>query len=608
MHILLIHQAFVSPQQAGGTRHYDLSRYLAQSGHKVTILGSEVSYLTGAAECGHSKWTEKVQTMDGISIWRCYTLPTIHRSFVHRAFGFLSFMVSSLLAGLKVGSVDVIWGTSPPIFQGLTALVLARVKRVPLLFEVRDLWPNFAIDLGVLRQPLLIKLSRAMERLLYRKADRIVVNSPGFLPHLRNCGVEDCRIATVVNGVNVAHFDPKNRGDTQRREWGLEGKFIALYAGAHGLANDLRTLLEAAAILKGKSTIHFVLVGDGKEKPNLIRWVESRSLPNVLFLTAQPKDRMPEILAASNVCIAILKNIPGFTTTFPNKVFDYMAAGRPTILAIDGVIRQVIESADGGMFSPPGDPQSLAEAVLMLSRNASLRERQGQNARTYAVAHFDRKQQAKDLELVLDQLRFRQPYRGKRVLDLLLSVAALIVLLPIVALVGILVRIKLGSPVIFRQQRPGWHGRPFRVLKFRTMTNSSGPDGVLLPDAERLSAFGKFLRSTSLDELPELINVLRGEMSLVGPRPLLMQYLNRYTPEQKRRHEARPGITGWTQINGRNDLTWPQKFTLDVWYVDHQSLWLDLKVLWLTASKVLKREGINQPGNATAEEFMGNDG
>ena len=166
-------------------------------------------------------------------------------------------------------------------------------------------------------------------------------------------------------------------------------------------------------------------------------------------------------------------------------------------------------------------------------------------------------------------------------------------------------RLKLGSPVLFRQRRPGLHGKPFTIYKFRTMTDARDAQGKLLPDAERLTPFGRFLRSASLDELPELFNVLKGDMSLVGPRPLLMQYLDRYTPEQMRRHEVKPGITGWAQVNGRNAITWEQKFALDVWYVDNKSLGLDGKIILLTLWKILKREGISQPGQATMEEFMG---
>ena len=165
---------------------------------------------------------------------------------------------------------------------------------------------------------------------------------------------------------------------------------------------------------------------------------------------------------------------------------------------------------------------------------------------------------------------------------------------------------RIGAPVFFRQQRPGLHGQPFQMVKFRTMTDARGPDGALLPDAERLTPFGRFLRSASLDELPELWNVLRGDMSLVGPRPLLMEYLPLYTPEQARRHAVRPGITGWAQVNGRNALSWEEKFALDVWYVDHQSLALDIRILWLTARKVLAREGISAAGEATMGKFTGN--
>lgn len=194
----------------------------------------------------------------------------------------------------------------------------------------------------------------------------------------------------------------------------------------------------------------------------------------------------------------------------------------------------------------------------------------------------------------------------KRFFDVLLAILALLVFsIPLLALVW-QVRRKLGFPVFFRQTRPGLAGRPFNMVKFRSMTDACGADGQLLPDADRLTPFGRFLRSSSLDELPELWNVLKGDMSLVGPRPLLMEYLPLYSANQARRHEMRPGITGWAQVNGRNALSWEEKFKLDVWYVDHQSLWLDIKILWLTVRKVLVREGISAAGEATMNKFEGN--
>lgn len=193
----------------------------------------------------------------------------------------------------------------------------------------------------------------------------------------------------------------------------------------------------------------------------------------------------------------------------------------------------------------------------------------------------------------------------KRTFDLVVSISAFIVLLPVLLIIGWLIHSKMGGNVIFMQRRPGLHGKPFNIIKFKTMNDAKDEKGRLLPDSERLTGLGKILRSTSLDELPELINVIFGDMSLVGPRPLLMQYLQRYSSEQARRHEVRPGITGWAQVNGRNAISWEDKFKLDVWYVDNHNLLLDLKILFMTVAKVFKRDGISQPGEATAKEFMG---
>ena len=193
----------------------------------------------------------------------------------------------------------------------------------------------------------------------------------------------------------------------------------------------------------------------------------------------------------------------------------------------------------------------------------------------------------------------------KRLIDLIFALLAIIFLFPFFAIITIFTYFFNGNPIFYRQKRPGLEGKPFTIIKFRTMANAFDAHGNPLPDEERLTRLGRLLRSTSLDELPELINVIRGDMSIVGPRPLLMQYLDRYSPEQARRHEVRPGLTGWAQVNGRNAITWEEKFALDVWYVDHKSLSLDLKIIGMTAWKVLRREGISQEGQATMEEFLG---
>ena len=198
-----------------------------------------------------------------------------------------------------------------------------------------------------------------------------------------------------------------------------------------------------------------------------------------------------------------------------------------------------------------------------------------------------------------------RPAPLKRLIDIVASAGGLVVLSPVLLVLWLLVRRRMGSPALFRQVRPGLHGQPFEMIKFRTMRDAIGPDGQPLPDAERLTDFGRWLRATSLDELPELWNVLKGQMSLVGPRPLLMEYLPLYSPEQARRHEVRPGITGWAQVNGRNAVGWDQKFALDVWYVDRHTLWLDVKIITLTLRRIVQRDGISAPGSATMDKFQG---
>jgi len=388
VHILLIHQAFAALDEPGGTRHHELARHLAQRGHRVTIIGSPVSYLTGKTRGKRLQWVERQSDGPQITILRAYTYPALHRSFLHRIFSFLSFMVSSFLLGLGVRSVDLIWGTSPPIFQGVTAWLLARLKRVPFLFEVRDLWPAFAVAVGVLRQPLLIRLSEWLERFLYKGAKVVLVNSPGYIQHVHQRGAQ--RVELVPNGAEIVMFNPQDDGLNFRQQHGLEGRFIAMYAGAHGMSNDLGVVLLAAQQLLHQPQIAFVLLGDGKEKPNLIFQAQQLGLTNVHFLPPVSKTEIPAALAAANACLAILKPIELYKTTYPNKVFDYLAAGRPVILAIDGVIRQVVEDADAGILVPPGDAAGMANAIRQLWEHPETGQQMGLRARQYVEIHFDR--------------------------------------------------------------------------------------------------------------------------------------------------------------------------------------------------------------------------
>lgn len=402
MHILLIHQAFAALDEPGGTRHHELARYLAQKGHKVTIIASPVSYLTGTDQ--QQRVRKQVDDL-GVTIIRSYTLPALHRSFVWRILSFLSFMVSSFINGLFVRKVDLVWGTTPPIFQGPTAWLLARLKGVPFLLEVRDLWPAFAVAVGVLQTKTLIRLSEWLERFLYKHADRVMVNSPGYLAHVKARGAGE--VTLIPNGADPAMFDPESRGEAFRQAQGLEAQFVVLYAGAHGLSNDLDVVLDAAALLKDQPAVKIVLLGDGKEKHRLQSRAAELGLDNVLFLPPLPKTEMPEALAAADACLAILKPIELYKTTYPNKVFDYMAAGRPVILAIDGVVRQVVEEAEAGVFAEPGDPASLAAAIKELATNPVKCRTMGKNGRKSIEMNFSRTELAEKFTTLLESMRRR---------------------------------------------------------------------------------------------------------------------------------------------------------------------------------------------------------
>ncbi len=403
VHILLIHQSFVSPAEAGGTRHYELARRLVRRGYRFTIVASDLSYLTGKPVTDKRRLVAE-GWLEGVRIFRTWCYAAFHRSYLSRILTFLSFSAISVPAAWRAGRVDIVMGTTPPIFQAVSAWFVALLRRRPFLLEVRDLWPAFAIDVGVIKNPVLIRLSRGLERFLYNRAQHIVVNSPAYKTYLTRRGVPPEKVTLIANGVDPTMFDPAARGKCFRTAYGLDQKFVAMYAGALGLANDLDTLVEAAALLREEASIHFLLVGDGKERPRLEEEVRLRKLSNITFAGAQPKMAMPEALAAADACVAILKDVPMFRTTYPNKVFDYMAAGRPVVLAIDGVIREVIEAAGCGVYVPPGNPVALAETVCQLSRDPARSRTMGLSGRAYVQEHFNREKQAEKFAELVEKL------------------------------------------------------------------------------------------------------------------------------------------------------------------------------------------------------------
>ncbi|MGA1794853.1 MAG: glycosyltransferase family 4 protein [bacterium] len=393
MRVLLIHQAFACLQEAGGTRHFEFARHLAEKGHEVVIVAGTVSYLTGR-RMGTGRDPNTGGGVRGMRVVRALSLPCLRRGYVWRVFAFACFMITSLIAGLRQGHVDLVMGTTPPIFQAGTAWVASLCHRSPFLLEVRDLWPDFAVDIGILKNPLLIKAARWFERFLYNRATHIMVNSPAYKGHIVKKGVPATKITLIANGADTSMFEPHADGRGIREHLGLKGRFVVTYAGALGMANDIDTILRAAGRLLEEPDIRFLIVGDGRDRDRLEGEAARRGLCNVTFAGFYPKEAMGEVLAASDACVATLRDIPMFRTTYPNKVFDYMAAARPVILCIDGVIRSLMEEARAGICVHPGDDAGLASAIRRIARDPERAAAMGRAGRRFVEKHFNRKKQA----------------------------------------------------------------------------------------------------------------------------------------------------------------------------------------------------------------------
>lgn len=403
MKILLINQAFVAPDEPGHTRHYELAQYLKSQGHQLVIIASDINYQTGKKISKH-KGIKLEQNIHGIQVMRAYILPALHRSYFWRIVSFFSFMLSSIWVALSVKNIDLVMGTTPPIFQALSAWFIAFLRRKPFLLEVRDLWPEFIVSMGVFKNPVLIRLARWLEKFLYNRADHILVNSPAYGQYIHEKKIKTEKITFIPYGTDVEMFHPLNVGSEVRRRLHLENKFVVLYAGALGQANDIQTVIRAASRLQNETRVQIVLFGDGKERKKLSEEAARSGLKNMTFAGVVPKNEMPQVLAAADVCLAILQDVPMFRTTYPNKVFDYMAAGKATILAIDGVVREVIEEAQAGVFVQPGNDEQLATTILELAHNPQKLNEMGSNARKYLLAHLDRREKLKETLNLLDKL------------------------------------------------------------------------------------------------------------------------------------------------------------------------------------------------------------
>lgn len=393
MKVLFVHQSFLTQKDGGSGRGNDFARRLVERGHRVVCLAGTYNYLTGKVLPEFRGRLSVHEEVDGYTVLRTWMYAGYHHGFFARIVSFVSFMITSLLGGMRERRVSVVVPCTPPFFLGITGYLLAVWHRAELIYEVRDLWSEVAFELGIVKNRWIIGAVRRLERFLYSRSRYIVVNSPGFIEPLMAIGVPADRIKLIPNGVDLEQFRPmpevRNR---MRAEHGWAGKFVVLYAGSLGLANSLETVLEAAAIMRDEPDVLFVFVGDGQRRQELEEYANRLLLTNVRFTGAVAKQRIPEMLAGSDAGVATLLDTPLFRTTYPNKVFDYMACAKPTLIGIDGVIREVIDASQGGVFVKPQDPESLAEGVRRLHANPEEARAMGDRALAYVTKHFDRRQ------------------------------------------------------------------------------------------------------------------------------------------------------------------------------------------------------------------------
>ena len=593
MRILLITQWFDPEPTFKGLQ---FAQELRRQGHEVEVLTGFPNYPGGKVYPGYKVRPFQRETMDGIPVLRVPLYPSHDQSGVRRAANYLSFAAAATIGSLFLKRPDVAYVYHPPATVSLPAMVLKSLRGVPFVYDIQDLWPDTLAATGMMERSAVLTAVNGWMNRVYRSAAHITVLSKGFKDTLIERGVLESKLTVIPNWTDETQIQMSAPNPLRARELGFEHRFNVVFAGTMGKAQALDTVLQAAELLRlSAPQARFVMIGGGVEVERLQALALERQLPNVVFLPRRPPSEIGEILGMADALLVHLKDDPLFAITIPSKTQAYLMAGKPILMGVRGDASRMVEQAGAGYSFEPEQPEALARAVeRMISISSTERVQMGLAGQTYYHMHLSLHSGTKHFLDVFEVVvkSARSSNRLKRAFDFIGAGSALLIFSPVIGVLAVLIRLRLGRPIFFTQMRPGMNGQSFTIYKFRTMTDEHGSDGELMPDSVRLTDFGKFLRATSLDELPSLLNVFLGHMSLVGPRPLLPRYTAFFTVEEARRLGIRPGITGWAQINGRNTASWDARLSLDVWYVDNRSFALDLKILWLTMLKVFKRQGV----------------
>lgn len=401
MHILFLTHYFPPEVNAPASRTYENAKRWIKEGHKVTVITCAPNHPNGVIYAGYKNLLWQWHELDGISILRVKTYLSANKGFAKRILNYLSYMVSAIVFCCLVKKADVVVSTSPQFFCGLAGYFVSRIKRRPWVLEIRDLWPESIIAVGAVTNRKVIDLLEGLETWMYRKADRVIALTNAFKRHIANRGVNPERIAVITNGADLEQFQllPKENGF--RKEHGLTGKFVVSYVGTHGMAHGLDTIFQTAENMKVHQDVVFMLVGDGAERERLLQRKEEVGLGNIIMLPQQKKEKMPEIIAASDVCMVLLKKTDLFKTVIPSKIFEAMAMERPIILGVEGESKEIIQEGACGLCIEPENAKALADAVLKLFENSDLAAELGRNGKSFVAKRYDREKLALEyLELL----------------------------------------------------------------------------------------------------------------------------------------------------------------------------------------------------------------
>jgi len=407
MRILYLSQYF--PPEAGATqaRAYEIACHMLRLGHQVTVIAEIPNHPSGVIPPEYRGKLFERADLDGIDVIRVWVKTSPAKNFLNRMLFYLTYMVNAILFGLLLarGRYDLIYASSPPLFVGGAALALNRLRRTPLFFEVRDLWPDFAIALGELSHPLAISLASKLEWACYRRARAIIVVTESYAQRLTQRGVPSQKLVVIPNGANLDLFQYRPEGRLRLREQlSLADKFVAIYAGIHGIAQGLEIVIEAAHQLQDKPDIHILMVGEGPRKADLKILASRYRLDNLTWIPEQPRETIPDYLSTADVALVPLRGLEEFKGVLPSKMFDAWACERPVLLSVAGEARQLLHQAQGGLYIPPDNPSVLAGAILQLKDNPQERQRMGRSGRAFTEKNYSRQAQAEKLVQLIERL------------------------------------------------------------------------------------------------------------------------------------------------------------------------------------------------------------